>query len=257
MPIGISTLCIFGRTFLGGNLDRLLDLDIEVLEFMEDWRDRLNKARIKRLAEIRRSRNIIYTIHSPLLDMNIASANRYFRTLSTRLVMASLESAREIDAAVVVVHPGSKTPLEAAYPNTAWEYNKDSLRRILAYAEDLGVKVGVENMPGHTYLLLQGADEFRRLADEGIPLKMTLDLGHANTTGQLGALLDMKDSIIHLHVHDNAGDSDAHKVVGQGNIDWKRVKANLSLDKITAVIESSSASDAEASLVNFRRLYST
>lgn len=255
MPLGISTLCVFGKTFQDGTLDRLLELDIKVLEFMEDWRDRLNKTRMKRLAEIKHSRDIIYTIHSPLLDMNIASANLPIRITSTKLVMKSLDNAREIGAAAVVVHPGSKTYFESSYPDIAWEYNKESLRRIIAYAEDLGVNVGVENMPGHTSLFLQRAEEFRRLDDEGVPLNITLDIGHANTSGQLGPFLEMRDRIIHLHVHDNAGDSDAHMVVGRGTVDWKQVVSKLSLEKITAVIEPSSVSDAKASLQNIRRLY--
>jgi len=256
MQIGISTLCTFGKTY--SVLDELLALDIEVLEVLEDWKDRMNKGRIRRLREARQSNGIRYTVHAPILDMNIASSNDRFRALSTGFVMDSIRNAREIDAELVVVHPGVYTPLERVVPKIHWELNKESLRKIIACAEDLGVRVAVENMPAHSDCLLQTVEEFRTLAEEGLPLRMTLDVGHANTVSQLKPFLEtMRERIIHVHLHDNRGSNDDHMVVGAGTIDWDIIKSNLNLDRVAGIVEANSLADAKASLKKVRQLFSS
>lgn len=255
MPIGISSLCVFGKTFKV--MDQLLSMDLEVIEIFEDWNDRLNGRRIKKLKEIKESRDIIYTIHSPILDMNIASANDRFRSVSIKLVMSSIDHAREIGARLVVVHPGNRTPLDCSHPRIHWDANRESLGHIIDYAEDLGVGVGVENMPGNTPMMLQKASDFQAMADEGLPVPITLDVGHANTTGQLLAFLDaLGPRIVHVHLHDNRGSTDEHLAIGMGNIDWNLIRSRLSFDRITGIIECNTLPDAEASLSRIHQLYS-
>jgi sugar phosphate isomerase/epimerase len=256
MPIGISTLCTFGKTY--SVLDELLDLKIEVLEILEDWKDRMNKSRIKKLREIKRSNGISYTVHSPILDVDIAASNARFRTLSNRMVMESIRHASEIEAELVVVHPGIRSPLEYLVPKINWELNKESLRKIIAYGEDIGVKVTVENMPSNTPCFLQTATEFQALVNDGLPLYMTLDVGHANTVSQLRSFMEtMKDRIIHIHLHDNKGTNDDHMVVGAGTIDWDLLRSNLNLNKITAVVEANNLKDGKASLIKARQLFNS
>jgi sugar phosphate isomerase/epimerase len=256
MPIGVSTLCTFGKTYLV--LDELLDLRIEVLEILEDWKDRINKSRIKRFREIKGSSGILYTIHSPILDVDIAASNARFRTLSTRMVMESIQHASEIEADLVVVHPGIRSPLEHLIQKINWDLNRESLQKIIAYGENLGVTVTVENMPLNTSCFLQTVEEFQTLVNEGLPLYMTLDVGHANTVSQLQPFLKiMRNRIIHIHLHDNRGSNDDHMVVGAGTIDWGLLKSNLNLDEITAVVEANTLEDARASLIKVRQLFNS
>ena len=256
MPIGISTLCTFGKTY--STLDQLLTLKIEVLEILEDWKDRINKNRVKRLREIKRSNDILYTVHSPILAVDIATSNARIRALSTRLIMESILHASEIEAELVVVHPGMHSPLQHLIPKINWDLNRESLRTIIAYGEDLGVTVTVENMPVNTPCFLQTVEEFQTLANEGLPLYITLDVGHANTVSQLQPFLEfMKDRILHIHLHDNKGSNDDHMVVGTGTIDWELLKSNLDLDNITAVIEANTLADAKSSLISARQLFNS
>ena len=256
MPIGISTLCTFGKTY--STLDQLLALKIEVLEILEDWKDRINQSRVKRLREIKRSNDILFTVHSPILDVDIAASNARFRILSTRMIMESILHASEIEAELVVVHPGIHSPLQHLIPKINWDLNRESLRKIIAYGEDLGVTVTVENMPVNTPCFLQTVEEFQTLANEGLPLYITLDVGHANTVSQLQPFLEfMKDRILHIHLHDNKGSNDDHMVVGAGTIDWELLKSNLDLDNITAVIEANTLADAKSSLISARQLFNS
>jgi sugar phosphate isomerase/epimerase len=254
MPIGVSTLCTFGKTY--STIDQLLNLKIEVLEILEDWKDKINKVRIKRLREIKRSTDILYTVHAPILNMDIAASNTRFRELSTRLIMESILHAYEIEAKLVVVHPGLHSPLQHLVPQINWDLNKESLRKIIIYGKNLGVTITVENMPANTPCFLQRVEEFQELANEDLQLFITLDVGHANTVSQLQTFLEfMKDRILHIHLHDNNGSNDDHMVVGTGTTDWRLLRSYLDLKKITAVVEANTLVDARLSLMNARQLF--
>jgi sugar phosphate isomerase/epimerase len=256
MPIGISTLCTFGKTY--SVLNEILENHIQVLEILDDWNDRLDKGRMRKLQEIRESNNLKLTVHSPILDMDIASANNRFRNLSIRLVMESMEHAAEMGAELVVVHPGQHSPLEYLVPRVHWDYSRESLRKIIVNGEKLGVRVAVENMPGNTPCLLRNVSEFQSLIDEGLPLHMALDVGHANTTSQLKLFLDnMSERIIHVHLHDNNGLNDDHLVVGKGTVDWDLARSKIDPRNVTCVIENNTLADAQESLLKVRQLFSS
>lgn len=246
MPLGISTLCTFGRTYRV--MEEVLGLGIEVLEILEEHKDRLNSWRIRKVEELMDSYDLRLTIHSPILDMNIASATPSFRSESVRQVLRSIDHAARLGAELVVVHPGRRTPLDYFDPKIHLNLNRESLKAILNHGEAAGVRIGVENMPGGQSCLLEKSSEFLELVDEGLPLQMTLDVGHANTTSQLNDFIrDMGPRIAHLHLHDNMGERDDHLVVGKGTIDWAFLKASLDLSTLTGVIEANNFSDAKDS----------
>jgi sugar phosphate isomerase/epimerase len=255
MPLGISTICVFGKAF--SSLDAILATGIEVLEILDDWEDRLDAKRIRMLREIKGSSRIAFTVHSPLIDVNIASVNSMLKETSLKIIKTSIDHARAIDANLVVVHPGNFTPMDNIPLAEHWDLNRESLRRIISHAEDLGVKIGVENMPRNTFGLLQNAAEFKKLVDEGLPIRMTLDVGHANTTSQLGPLLEMSDLVAHVHLHDNRGLTDEHMPVGDGTVDWKLIRSKIDLGKVSAVVEARNVEEAKASVERVRSLYSS
>jgi sugar phosphate isomerase/epimerase len=256
MPLGISTLCTFGRTYRA--MGQLLDLGIEVLEILEEHKDRLSTLRIKKVEELTDSYDLRLTIHSPILDMNIASATRRFRSESVRQVLRSIDNAARLGAELVVVHPGMRTPLDYFDPKIHWDLNRESLKRILSYGEAAGVKIGVENMPGNQSFLLEKSSEFQDLIGEGLPLQMTLDVGHANTTSQLKDFLrEMRPRIAHVHLHDNMGQKDDHLVVGKGTIDWAFLKGSLDLGRVTGVIEANSFDDARDSFARALQIFNS
>ena len=256
MPIGISTLCTFGKTFK--TLDRYAEINSPILEIQDDWKDWLDRKHIKRLLEYKASNNTKYTVHTPIIDINIASANEKFRALSVRMVMQSLKHAYDLGAELAVVHPGSTSPLDIYYPNTHWSYNVASLRQITSYAEELGLTIGIENMSAHTWSFLQHTNEFQRLIDDGIPVKITLDIGHAHTHMLLKDFIcKYRNQIVHVHIHDNMGDVDQHLVVGKGTVDWGWLGSNISLGSINGIIESVSISDALVSLERSHHIFNS
>ncbi|MEM4706924.1 MAG: sugar phosphate isomerase/epimerase family protein [Candidatus Methanomethylicaceae archaeon] len=243
MPIGISTLCTIGKTFQ--IINELTSIGIEILEILDDWEDKLTKSKIKILNEIKNTTNIKYTVHSPILDINIAASNDSIRKTSIKIIMNSMEMANAINAEIFVIHPGLSTPLENIVPNLNRYLNIESLRKILDYGEDLGIKVAIENMPAGTRCFLQNVEEFHELIENGLSPDIVLDVGHANTSSQLEKfLIEFKDRIIHLHLHDNYGIEDEHRVIGDGNVNWQLIKSKFSLNSIYAVVENNTLNDA-------------
>ncbi|MCQ5340416.1 MAG: sugar phosphate isomerase/epimerase [Candidatus Verstraetearchaeota archaeon] len=246
MPLGISTLCTIGKTF--EKINELVNTGIDVLEIMDDWRDRLTKRRIDLLNDICNSFEIEYTVHCPILDINIAATNDKVRKLAIKIIKDSMEKARNINAKIYVIHPGFRTPLENFVPNINKNLNILSLKEILHYGEELGLKVAIENMPARTRCLLQNVNEFFELEEEGISPYIVLDVGHANTTSQLEIFLSkLNNKIIHVHLHDNYGIEDEHRVIGEGNINWQLVKSYISFDKIYGVVENNTLKEAKIS----------
>jgi sugar phosphate isomerase/epimerase len=63
------------------------------------------------------------------------------------------------------------------------------------------------------------ADEMAVMLD-GLEMGMCLDIGHANTMGQIPELMKMAPRFVNMHVHDNMGETDQHLPLGNGNIDF-------------------------------------
>lgn len=239
-------------------IDELLSLRISVLELLDEWKDRLTRARAKALNELSASFPLKFTVHGPILDLNIASSNTRIRSCTLKLILESMDRAHDIGALVYVVHPGLRTPLENLVPDVNSSLNMYSLERILGYGEKIGLKVAVENMPANTPCLLQKVEEFTSLIDNGLPIYITLDVGHANTSSQLEAFLSaMNDRIIHLHLHDNYGEDDEHRVIGDGTVNWTLVRSKISWDRVSAVVENNSLQDAKRSLERATQIISS
>ena len=82
--------------------------------------------------------------------------------------------------------------------------------------------------PGFRFFLGQTADQMSELL-EGTNLPICLDIGHANTTGQLNEIIDTLGSrIMNVHIHDNDGKQDQHLTIGDGTVDFDDCLKRLS-----------------------------
>jgi len=83
------------------------------------------------------------------------------------------------------------------------------------------------------------------------------DVGHWNMFGQT-ALADwlarISSRLLHLHLHDNFGDSDAHLPIGQGNINFAALFARISEQPTlpSMTLEAHSPTDLELSCRQFK-----
>lgn len=98
------------------------------------------------------------------------------------------------------------------------------LSDITAFAAEMGVKVGIEN-------LSENADDLGRLLAGAPLLGITLDVGHGQlltkTNTAFCIIEKLSEWIAHVHLHDNHGGSsasdDLHLPIGEGIIDFPSI----------------------------------
>lgn len=223
--ISFSSLCVTDDPF---NWARdLEDHGFSGWEIVHEGKQVFDKENIRRMREVCETTNLVITIHLPFSDLNLASLNQPIWDETMRQLTSCISVASEF-ADLMVVHPGHLSPLGMQLPDLAWRQTILGLQGLCDFADDLGVRIAVENMPDMEFIFGRDPPEMAgmiELADRK-NLGMALDVGHAHTNGVLSEFLGMKE-IIHVHIHDNKGKKDEHLPFGQGTIDWGFVMPEL------------------------------
>jgi len=214
MKIGVSTLAINNEN-LYKDLDFLEDLGVDYIEILNEYPNNIIDI------DLLNSFNFKYTIHSPIIDLNIASLNKSIQLTSINEIRKSIDLANTLDSDIVVVHPGSVPFLARNYVDKVLAKCRESLIICENYAKDFGVNVAVENMPNIDGFLYKDINKLNNLLIN-LDISMTLDVGHAAVNGFLEN--DMYfDSIKHIHLSDNNYDNDMHYSLGEGCINFKTI----------------------------------
>jgi len=153
-----------------------------------------------------------------------------------------MDLARNLGSRLVTLHPGHMPPYPFI-PSLRESGKKnflDSLQTLLDYSAETGVPIGLENLPlglSFCYTL----DELIDYVNSFENLRVTLDVPHAYIIGKFLQLVDKKKAatppedeiaeairklgnrIINIHLHDNDGSWDQHKVPGEGAINFKPI----------------------------------
>ena len=136
-------------------------------------------------------------------------------------------------------------------PPPPGEQGISRIKRLVDLAEKLNVNIALENLRKPEYL----GYVYERINSD--KLKFCYDSGHENCFSKKGDLLDTYgDKLIALHLHDNDGISDEHRLPGEGTIDWndlarKIKKLNYRGQISLEVINSSSGKYAKTSMEQF------
>ena len=176
--------------------------------------------------ELIQSYDFKYSIHSPLIDMNIASLTDSIREASVNELKKSIDDAIKINTTNVVVHPGKISFLGQPYEDYIYKLCINSFKQIKEYSENTGVNPLIENMPvipGFMYTDLKKLENTL----ENLDMYMTLDIGHAYTA-EFNENDMYSPRVKHIHIHDNNGDDDSHLPLGEGSIQF-----NTIIDKYT------------------------
>jgi sugar phosphate isomerase/epimerase len=134
----------------------------------------------------------------------------YERQAGVELVRNRLEMAARLEADVIILHAAPYFPLEAQLK---------SLAELEPVARLLGVRIALENLGPGTFERLQ------ELCTEFSPESVGLcyDTGHGNMLEtKLDALEPLKERLIAVHIHDNDGSGDQHRIPFHGTVDWER-----------------------------------
>lgn len=122
------------------------------------------------------------SVHAPVLDLNPCSINPDVRAVSIRWIERSIELAEQIGASICTIHPGRRT---ARRPPSITDYQRlghmlDCIERI---ADEVRVKIAIENMEPAVNALLTTPDEVTKVLDERSWLYFTFDYAHAIRSG--------------------------------------------------------------------------
>ena len=185
------------------------------------------------------------------------------RQASLAEVLNSLETAAELEAAKIVLHPSTISGLGHLVPARARAYARESLDAILTRSGQLGQCICIENMFPRLGYMVEPA-EFEPLFETYPGLKFTLDIGHAFIgADNLSRILDFigrfAERLHHIHVSDNHGDRDAHLPLGAGAIAYPQVVRALRRggydETATLEVFSANREDVAASRMALERLF--
>jgi len=149
------------------------------------------------------------------------------RKASLSEVLNSLETASELGATKVVLHPSYIGGMGIFVMNTVIKYAFESLSAIVAKADQLKICLCLENMFPKYHMGVEPED-FIEIFKTFPTLRLTLDTGHANIDDPGGQrLLEFiklfESRLNHIHISDNLGERDDHLPIGAGNIDFHKV----------------------------------
>ncbi len=152
-------------------------------------------------------------------EPSIISPNRTHREDRARMILRSLEFARDIGARNISITSGRM--LGGMPPVPAAKQFSESIRPLLDRADQLGIDLGIELEPG---LFLEYVQELREWIDilNHPRFGSNLDVGHCQVIGENipDSIRTLAGKIWNLHVEDIPGRKHYHMIPGQGTMDW-------------------------------------
>ena len=203
-------------------------------------------------AEAVKGSAMTFSLHTGIADINVASLNGTVREACVRSILAEMESAYELGIDTVTIHPGLVNLAVHDVRQRSLDAARLSMREFDRAAREYGIHACIENMPDIPIMICQSASELEQVID-GTSLEVCFDIGHANTAGQIDAMIDLfRDRIANIHIHDNLGDRDAHLTIGDGNIDFGHVLGRLKGYARRYIIECRNLDSARVSLARLK-----
>ncbi|MCX7844528.1 MAG: sugar phosphate isomerase/epimerase [Candidatus Bipolaricaulota bacterium] len=227
--LGLATFHVPGRD-LWAWVELAQELGLGGVELRADpgiaHPDELSPADRRRLRALGEN-GLRLSLHMPIHGVNLTWPVRAVAAASLRELVRSLDLAAEIGAEVMVIHPGRLPAEYVPFPEwhaRSWDLLRFALGVLLPRAARLGVRLALENLGnGRDRGLVQTAEEHAAVLAEFPELWACFDLGHLHTLG--GAprehIARIAGRLLHVHLHDNRGDWDAHLPLDEGTAPWR------------------------------------
>jgi sugar phosphate isomerase/epimerase len=178
-----------------------------------------------------------FSVHAPFSDLNLASLNPRIRKSSIEQVKEAIQISSELGIDVITIHPGHKSPLGAYFQEKFHKTNKESIKELDKIGQEFNVTLALENMPKMWISLCHNGLQMKELVED-TEIKLCFDIGHANISGTIQEIMELKENFANIHLHDNLGDRDYHLVLREGNIDIPGILKQLIGYKGDYIIES-------------------
>jgi sugar phosphate isomerase/epimerase len=162
------------------------------------------------------------------------SPREYERLAGLELVQNRMAMGSRLGSDVIILHLPAVPP-DCVDVDAALGPTYRSLDALIPYAGEHGVRIALENMGRDNF------DVLERLFSQydSSFLGLCYDAGHGNVAGcGLDRLEAVKDRLISVHLHDNDGTGDQHKLLFTGTVDWARLAriiATSSYDKCVSM----------------------
>jgi len=181
------------------------------------------------LAETRKAlleRNLPIIGHTAYY-LPLASPYETLRRGSVEEVGRALKVFAELGASQVSIHPDKSIPFALGEKGVLVQ-NLRSFEEIEKISRPLGIQILIENMDRNFNTVEEFQETFSRLPLLGFHL----DVGHANLNVSRNRseefLRVFHSRLRHVHLSDNFGQKDdLHLPLGAGNIDWRKIIAQL------------------------------
>lgn len=170
----------------------------------------------------------IHGVFGPGIDPSSPDAGH--RDECLRVYESEARLALELGAPMVVTHPSANLAENKVYGVQAarqmeerrWNGFEDFALRLGEIGQRLGVTFLIENVTYSSPLGHGAAELGRRLIAMDHPrLRMCFDTGHAHLTGDAASSLRACAPVVeYVHLHDNDGSVDDHRMPGDGSIEW-------------------------------------
>ncbi len=183
------------------------------------WNDDFlyGRAEIDQIAAwLREYRLSVCDLHASAgVEKTWVSTSEYERQAGVELVANRIEMTARLGSDVIILHQ----PLPAVDHDrfaAHWQAACRSLGELGPIARKIGVRIAMEN---GNYAVLE-----RLLAAfEPDFVGVCYDCGHGNINGGLDWLEKFNHRLISIHLHDNDGRSDQHRMPLAGSVDWPRL----------------------------------
>lgn len=174
-------------------------------------------------SEVRQIRSWLRELGLEVLDIHASAgrekawgaAEEYRRAAGVALVANRIEMAAELEARVIILHASTAEPLES---------QRRSLDELEPVCRRHGIRIALENLPREGWERIDAL--FSAYAPE--VLGLCYDSGHGNLrAGATDRLHDRASRLASLHLHDNDGTADHHRLPFTGTVAWNRVTAEI------------------------------
>ncbi|NTU47686.1 MAG: sugar phosphate isomerase/epimerase [Syntrophobacteraceae bacterium] len=163
----------------------------------------------------------------PLFEPSIANPDPFMRKWRVDYTKICIDMAAALGCDHVSITSGR--PVPGTDPSKGLDLLASSLEDILAYAQEHGVKVGMEYEPG---LLIENSEELVALMDrfDSPHFGANLDVGHSHLAGEdPGSVIGRLSSrIFHVHLEDIRSRKHYHLIPGTGDMDIPAILQSLS-----------------------------
>ncbi len=192
------------------------------------------------------------TIHAPFMDLSPGAVDSKVRAVTMERFHHVLDIAKELKVKCVVFHSGYEKWKYALNIGLWLEQSLLTWRPLVKKAEEIGVKIALENIfedePENLRLLMEkmGNNSF------GI----CFDSGHFNLFSKVSLedwFRHLKPYIIELHLHDNNKTSDQHLPIGEGTFDFGKLFSAMKGRDLIYTLEAHNPEDAKKSMERLKR----